>query len=74
MVGAMPRCLSIPFCLYRPRRGAKRRPVRHLQFVMPDAGRFFQQLHRRRTTGPGGTRGPILPFTGYTGGEGRKDQ
>ncbi|MBC6416310.1 MAG: hypothetical protein GDA47_00565 [Rhodospirillales bacterium] len=48
--------------------------VHHLQHTLAGIDRLFQTLHRRRTTGPDGTRSPILPFTDYLGGEGREDQ
>ncbi|MBC6405355.1 MAG: hypothetical protein GDA41_06465, partial [Rhodospirillales bacterium] len=47
--------------------------VHHLQYVMPDIDRLFQQLHRRRTTRPDGTRDPIAGLAPYPS-TGREDQ
>jgi len=40
---------------------------------MPGIDRLFQQLHRRRTTRPDGTRDPIAGLGDYPG-TGREDQ
>ncbi|MBC6405781.1 MAG: hypothetical protein GDA41_08685 [Rhodospirillales bacterium] len=47
--------------------------VHHLQAVMPDVDRLFQELHRRRTARPDGTRDPVTRFGRHdsTGRKGR---
>ena len=47
--------------------------LHHLQAAMPETGRLFQQLHRRRTTPPDGTRDPIGGRDRYSS-TGRQDR